>query len=79
MHREREPYRFYYTSGLAEDLMGYRSGGYHPVHLGDVLSPETVGVHDEGKFAQRYRVVRKLGHGLTSTVWMGEDVKNDIK
>ena len=41
--------------------MEYRSGEYQPVHLGDVLSPETDVVCDEGKLERRRRVVRKLG------------------
>ncbi|EAQ85634.1 hypothetical protein CHGG_06887 [Chaetomium globosum CBS 148.51] len=39
----------------------YRPGGYHPVILGDVLR-------------DRYRVVRKLGYGSFSTVWLAADM-----
>ncbi|KAH6632835.1 kinase-like domain-containing protein [Chaetomium tenue] len=39
----------------------YRPGGYHPVILGDVLR-------------DRYRVVRKLGHGSFSTAWLVADM-----
>jgi len=39
----------------------YRPGGFHPVHLGDTLS------------GGRYKVVRKLGYGAFSTVWLAED------
>ncbi len=45
-----------------EDLDRYRPGGYHPVHLGDV-------------FNDRYTVVRKLGYGRYSTVWLARDIK----
>jgi hypothetical protein len=38
----------------------YRFGGFHPVELGDV-------------FNARYRVLRKLGYGRYSTVWLAED------
>jgi hypothetical protein len=38
----------------------YRVGGFHPVELGDV-------------FSARYRVLRKLGYGRYSTVWLFED------
>ena len=38
----------------------YRVGGFHPVELGDVLNA-------------RYRVLRKLGYGRYSTVWLAED------
>lgn len=45
-----------------EDLDRYRPGGYHPVHLGDV-------------FNDRYMVVRKLGYGQYSTVWLARDIR----
>ena len=35
----------------------YRVGGYHPVNIGDV-------------FNQHYYVIRKLGWGYFSTVWL---------
>ena len=38
----------------------YRVGGFHPVELGDVLNA-------------RYCVLRKLGFGCYSTVWLAED------
>jgi len=38
----------------------YEAGGYHPVNVGDV-------------FNQRYKIVRKLGWGLYSTVWLVHD------
>lgn len=38
----------------------YRPGGFHPVHLGDVF-------HD------RYEILRKLGYGRYSTVWLVKD------
>ncbi|KAI0973322.1 putative serine protein kinase [Xylaria arbuscula] len=46
-----------------EALEGYRPGHYHPVHIGNLL--------DGG----RYTVVRKLGHGTFSTVWLARDTK----
>ena len=39
----------------------YRPGGFHPIHIGDTLH--------EG----RYRVIRKLGYGSFSTVWLAVD------
>ena len=36
-------------------------GGYHPVKIGDVYS--------------HYRVIRKLGWGHFSTVWLSRDEK----
>ncbi|KXS15877.1 kinase-like protein, partial [Gonapodya prolifera JEL478] len=44
-----------------EDLTDYARGGYHPVRLGDVVG--------DG----RYTVVRKLGWGHFSTVWLARD------
>ncbi|KAF4342889.1 CMGC SRPK kinase [Fusarium beomiforme] len=42
----------------------YRPGGYHPVHLGDVFN--------DGQ----YKVIRKLGEGSFSIVWLAHDLKN---
>lgn len=44
-----------------EDDTQYCRGGYHPVVIGDV-------------FDNRYRVVRKLGWGHFSTVWLCRDI-----
>lgn len=41
----------------------YRPGGYHPVVLGDV-------------FNHQYKVIRKLGEGSYSTVWLAHDLNN---
>ncbi|KAF5369215.1 hypothetical protein D9757_010046 [Collybiopsis confluens] len=46
-----------------EDWEDYVKGGYHPVHIGDAFS--------DG----RYVVVRKLGWGHFSTVWLARDEK----
>ncbi|PSR79181.1 hypothetical protein PHLCEN_2v7152 [Hermanssonia centrifuga] len=48
-----------------EDWEDYIKGGYHPVHIGDTFS--------DG----RYVVVRKLGWGHFSTVWLAKDTKMD--
>lgn len=44
-----------------EPVDSYRPGGYHPVHFGDSLCNG------------RYEVVRKLGFGETSTVWLARN------
>ncbi|PPQ83807.1 hypothetical protein CVT26_004519, partial [Gymnopilus dilepis] len=49
-------------SAYEEPLEEYRKGGYHPVAIGDVLGSPTS--------RSRYRVVRKLGWGVYSTVWL---------
>ena len=46
-----------------EDWEDYVKGGYHPVKIGDTFSDE------------RYIVVRKLGWGHFSTVWLARDQK----
>lgn len=47
-----------------EDWEDYCKGGYHPVQIGDSFS--------DG----RYTVVRKLGWGHFSTVWLARDAKH---
>jgi len=44
-----------------ENAQNYRLGGYHPVNLGDTFA--------DG----RYHVIRKLGFGVYSTVWLCRD------
>lgn len=42
------------------------TGGYHPVHIGDV--------YKNGQ----YKVIRKLGWGHFSTVWLVEDTQTGV-
>lgn len=44
-----------------EPVDSYRPGGYHPIHFGDFLCNG------------RYEVVRKLGFGESSTVWLARN------
>ncbi len=44
-----------------EDLEDYRPGGYHPINIGDDFNNG------------RYVIVRKLGWGHFSTVWLARD------
>ncbi|CAG9761078.1 unnamed protein product [Ceutorhynchus assimilis] len=46
-----------------EESAEYRKGGYHPVHIGD-------------QYHGRYYVIRKLGFGSYSTVWLCWDQKD---
>ncbi|KAL4877801.1 kinase-like domain-containing protein [Aspergillus karnatakaensis] len=48
-----------------EWVEGYHPGGYHPVDLGDLFN--------DGQ----YKVLRKLGEGSYSIVWLAHDLKND--
>lgn len=52
--------RFERPPGYPESPEVYRPGGYCPVILGQV-------------FKDRYRVLRKLGWGTRSTVWLAKD------
>lgn len=45
-----------------ESINEYRRGGYHPVVIGDV-------------FQNRFRVIRKVGWGNFSTVWLCRDLR----
>jgi serine/threonine-protein kinase SRPK3 len=40
----------------------YEPGGYHPVIIGEIYN-------------QRYEVIRKLGWGMYSTVWLVRDTQ----
>ena len=53
------PVKYYFVEDV-ESMSCYRTGGYHPVAIGD---------HLDG----RYQVVHKLGHGSYSTVWLAWD------
>ncbi|KAI8325020.1 kinase-like protein [Martensiomyces pterosporus] len=49
-----------------EDIEDYCKGGYHPVKIGDQFKNK------------RYKVVRKLGWGHFSTVWLAYDREKEI-
>ena len=51
-------YRFEVTPKLCEWAEMHRPGGFHPVNLGDTI--------DNGRF----KLIRKLGNGSSSTVWL---------
>ncbi|KAI9814892.1 MAG: hypothetical protein M1832_005620 [Thelocarpon impressellum] len=54
-------YRFEKIYGVEEWVEGYRPGHFHPVHIGDLFKE------------RRYEIVRKLGYGSFSTVWLAHD------
>lgn len=55
--------RFHEIQTPTEWIEEYRPGKFHPIHLGDLLDDA------------RYRIVRKLGYGSYSTVWLARDDK----
>ncbi|RKK44633.1 hypothetical protein BFJ67_g9066 [Fusarium oxysporum f. sp. cepae] len=59
---EDEDFRFMRNGTACEWGEAYHPGGYHPVHLGDVIQ-------------ERYRIMRKVGWGQYSTVWLAVDMK----
>lgn len=55
--------RFKTIISPCEWIEDYRPGGYHPVHLGDLYKED------------QYKIIRKLGQGSYSTVWLARDIK----
>lgn len=45
-----------------EGMPDYKIGGYHPIHVGEILM-------------DRYIIIQKLGWGHFSTVWLTKDLK----
>ena len=56
----QEEYQIYAPDDT-EDIKVYRPGGFHPVSIGDVFANG------------RYKVLHKLGWGVSSTVWLARD------
>ncbi|KAF4956232.1 hypothetical protein FSARC_11631 [Fusarium sarcochroum] len=56
-------WRFETLTTPCEWIEDYRPGGYHPVSLGDLFN--------HGQF----KVIRKLGEGSYSTVWLARDLR----
>ncbi|KAJ7282634.1 kinase-like domain-containing protein [Mycena rebaudengoi] len=62
-----ERFVFAVADGM-EDDRDYGPGGFFPVKLGDILSPE-----GSAPDSLRYRISAKLGYGSYSTVWLARD------
>ena len=60
-HHEGDDGQWEPLSGEEEDVEDYCKGGYHPVEIGETFKED------------RYTVVRKLGWGHFSTVWLAHD------
>jgi serine/threonine-protein kinase SRPK3 len=58
--------RSFFPIGMdtVEDVEEYRQGGYHPVHIGDIL-------------CGRYKILHKVGFGGLSTTWLARDNTED--
>lgn len=59
--KDESEWRFHDTGYPSEWVETYRPGGLHPTNLGDTFK--------DGQ----YRVIRKLGYGSFSTVWLARD------
>lgn len=59
--RDASERRFHDIRTPTEWIELYRPGKLHPIHLGDLLD------------GARYRIIRKLGYGSYSTVWLARD------
>jgi serine/threonine-protein kinase SRPK3 len=46
---------------IEEGRDAYRPGGFHPVYIGDV-------------YADKYKILNKIGYGVYSTVWLVKDL-----
>ena len=53
--------------GEDEGRSGYRKGGYHPVFVGEKYNNN------------QYLIIKKLGWGHFSTVWLAEDLLDNRK
>ncbi|KAF9463676.1 kinase-like domain-containing protein [Collybia nuda] len=62
MNSDTYPQLFEEHPGV-ETIAYYQKGGFHPIHINDILQ-------------DRYHVVNKLGHGTYGTVWLVEDLKS---
>ena len=65
-HDQRPKVRLTKAPFYLEPILGYEPGGFHPVHIGDVLGE-----------AGRYRVIHKLGNGGFATIWLCQDITTD--
>ncbi|KAG9206227.1 hypothetical protein G6514_004950 [Epicoccum nigrum] len=54
------PYIYHLIEDV-EPIERYGAGGYYPVRIGDQLC------------SSQYRIVHKLGHGASSTIWLARD------
>ena len=63
---QRSEWRFCPVTAPTEWVEDYRPGKFHPIHFGDRVKNG------------RYRILRKLGYGAYSTVWLARDEQYDL-
>ena len=57
----RSPHQLFTQYPSVEPIAHYRKGGFHPIHIDDILQ-------------NRYHVVNKLGCGAYGTIWLVDDL-----
>ncbi|KAG6313521.1 hypothetical protein E4U22_000883 [Claviceps purpurea] len=63
LSRQSSSQKPYPRQNFPEEANEYTYGGYHPVSIGDTFD------------SKRYTILRKLGYGEYSTVWLARDLK----
>jgi serine/threonine-protein kinase SRPK3 len=65
LREDLDPSELFADSDQSEDegIADYKIGGYHPVHIGEVM-------------VERYVILQKLGWGHFSTVWLARDLRH---
>ncbi|KAH7927484.1 kinase-like protein [Leucogyrophana mollusca] len=64
------PDDFHFDSmGTTEDITRYVPGGYHPIAIGDILSPPP---ETSDSRSRQYRIMHKLGFGSYATAWLAQ-------
>ena len=61
--RPRPQRVYHYVHDACEAVERYRPGEHHPVHIDNFFN--------DGQ----YKIIRKLGYSLSSTVWLVRDLK----
>jgi serine/threonine protein kinase len=65
-----KPDDFHFSSmETTEDMTRYAPGGYHPIVIGDILSPSA---ENSESGSRQYRIMHKLGFGSYATVWLAQ-------
>lgn len=60
-----------------EDLELYRPGHFHPVHVKDIIRPDSASSALRSRDAPRgYRILHKLGAGGEASVWLAQELDN---